>query len=102
MGDRTDFVHLLADFLKAKPSEDALRSYAEKFPDRFMQGMAIAGRLAGFTEKLEVKHSGTLAAFVEEISGLSDAELLKKARETGLRPIEPLNAAAKNLAYRGE
>lgn len=67
---RQPFRDLLARFLLAAPSAGAIVEQAEKHPDRWAQSTAIVGRLAGFTEKLEVE--GTLT---HKIQDLSDVQL---------------------------
>src|SRR4029453_13497807 len=53
------------------PSPDAIAKYAAKAPDRWAQGVAVAGRLAGYTERSEMDVSGT----IHHVHHLSDAEL---------------------------
>lgn len=81
MGDRADFVRLTAEWLQHGPDSQALRAYANAYPDRWMQGLTMAGRMAGLADKKEVHNSTTLYAFVKEIEGMSDAELFRRARQ---------------------
>lgn len=67
---RQPFRDLLARFLVAAPSGEAIAEQAEKHPDRWAQSTAIVARLGGFNEKLEVEGSLALS-----IQGLSDAQL---------------------------
>jgi len=62
---------VLGRYLQATPDLEALAAQAEKFPDRWAQGLAIAGRLAGYTEKLEIEGS----VDVHHLHHLSDLEL---------------------------
>lgn len=68
---RAPFRRILQLYAGAAPSPEALAAQAEKFPDRWAQGLAIAGRLAGYTEKLEIE--GTID--VHHLHRLSDMEL---------------------------
>jgi hypothetical protein len=68
---RAPFRRILQRYADAAPSPEALATQAEKFPDRWAQGLAIAGRLAGYTEKLEIE--GTVD--VHHLHRLSDMEL---------------------------
>lgn len=67
---RQPFRDLLARFLVAAPTEEAIAQQAEKHPDRWAQSTVIVARLGGFSEKLEVE--GSLSMRIE---GLSDAQL---------------------------
>lgn len=71
---RAPFRRVLARYLQAIPDLEALAAQAERNPDRWAQGLAIAGRLAGYTEKLDVEVSGALL----HLQTLSDAELEAK------------------------
>jgi len=63
---------VLGRYLQATPDLEALAAQAEKFPDRWAQGLAIAGRLAGYTEKLEIEGltDEEWAAFQEALAEL--------------------------------
>ena len=65
-----------------------LAAQADQYPDRWAQGLAIAGRLAGYTEKLEI--DGTVD--INHLHRLSDAELELKiaALERELHPKPPI------------
>ena len=65
-----------------------LEAWMLRHPDRAAQAQAIMARLAGYTEKLEVRHSG------QSLDALSDAELEQEvSRRLGL-PVEQLRALA--------
>jgi len=68
---RAPFRRVLSRYLEAAPSLDALTAQANRNPDRWAQGLAIAGRLAGYTEKLEIEGS----VDVHHLHRLSDMEL---------------------------
>ena len=71
---RAPFRRVLTRYLQAIPDLEALAAQAERYPDRWAQGLAIAGRLAGYSEKLDVDVSGELL----HAHTLSDAELEAK------------------------
>src|SRR4030095_5022964 len=62
---------ILAAYVDAAPDPEALAAQAEKYPDRWAQGLAIVGRLAGFSEKLEIEGS----VDIHHLHLLSDMEL---------------------------
>ena len=66
---RAPFTAILANAIGAEPTEDELKKFAAKSPDRWAQLIAIFGRLSGFTEKTEIRHA------IHDYSAMSDAEL---------------------------
>lgn len=70
LATRVPFRHVLARLLNLAPSDDAIGRIAEKNPDRWAQTLAIVGRLAGYSEKLEVEDSREM-----RLRKLSDMEL---------------------------
>ena len=68
---RAPFRRILSRYVQAAPALEALAAQAEKFPDRWAQGLAISGRLAGYSEKLEIEGS----VDVHHLHHLSDLEL---------------------------
>jgi hypothetical protein len=60
--------------IESAPSPEAISSLAERQPDRWGQLLALVGRLAGYTEKLEAEVS-----ISTKINEMSDAELLAEA-----------------------
>lgn len=98
--DRLPFTDQLAEWLEAWRSAlsgaDApkqLEAWMLKHPDRAAQAQAIFARLAGYTEKLEIRSTaGSLDA-------LSDAELEREVgRRFGLEPEQLRALAAKPVA----
>jgi len=77
MCSRAPFRRILTRYIEAAPDLNALAAQAEKHPDRWAQGLAIAGRLAGYSEKVEVEAS----LDVHHLHELSDAELDARIRE---------------------
>lgn len=75
-GRREPFLELLADFIDAKPDQEALAQFARKSPDRWAQSIAIFAKPAGYNDRVEVDM--TLAA---KVQSMPDAELLRRLRE---------------------
>ena len=82
MLQREPFRDLLATILACAPDEEALRAFARKSPDRWMQALAIAGRLSGYTEKTEARETNLYM----QINVLSDADL-RQLHEDTLRQL---------------
>lgn len=81
---RQPFRDQVAKLLLAAPTQKAIEELATRAPDRYWQAVAIAARLAGFSDKLEVE--GNIAV---QVSQLSDAELMAQ--------IVALKAQAKSI-----
>lgn len=78
--NRSPFRDILAEQLAAMPTAEQMRAYFAKYPDRAMQALTQAARLAGYSEKTEITQN-----IYAIIAGASDAELmarLTKALET--------------------
>ena len=73
---RSPFREELAKVLGHAPTADAIENYANKYPDRWGQLVAILSRLSGYTPELKVE--GTIHHRVE---ALSDYQILKKIKE---------------------
>ena len=79
-----------SEALRQPDAPKDLRSWMLRHPDRAAQAQAIFARLAGYTEKLEIKSSG------QTLDALSDAELEHEvARRFGLTPSSLRALAAK-------
>jgi hypothetical protein len=68
---RAPFRRILSDLVVATPGVEELRTFARKAPDRHAQSMAIVGKLAGFSEKLEI--DGSLAMRIDK---MCDSQLI--------------------------
>ena len=96
--DRTPFVEQLdqwlqvwSDALSRPNAPKDLEAWMLKHPDRAAQAQAIFGRLAGYTEKLEVRTDRYAS-----LDALSDAELeAEVSRRLGLSPEQLRAIAAK-------
>jgi len=74
---RAPFRRILSRYVEAAPDLNALAAQDEKHPDRWAQGLAIVGRLAGYSERVEVE--GSLD--VHHLHQLSDLELEARLQE---------------------
>jgi hypothetical protein len=73
---RAPFRTELARLLGCLPDEESIRKFGKKHVDRLYQSVAIVGRLAGFSEKVQV--DGSLSF---NINQTSDAEKLRLIAE---------------------
>jgi len=69
---RSPFRSVMCDWLGAAPGEDDLKKFSAKSPDRWSQGVAILGRLCGYSDRLEVESDINITRRIE---GLSDMEV---------------------------
>jgi hypothetical protein len=81
---RNPFRDELAKVLANSPNDEDLAAFAKKSPDRWGQLIAILGRLAGYSDKLEVSGS-----FEYNVNELSDAQVHSK-REKLLAKLQEL------------
>jgi hypothetical protein len=71
---REPFRELLDQWLANGPTDEQIQKIAAKTPDRWTQGLAVIGRLAGYTERTEI----TRDVDVLHVSAMSDAALEMK------------------------
>jgi hypothetical protein len=71
---RAPFRRVLAELIGARPTPEAIRRFADKYPDRWAQAVSIMGGLAGYER-------GVVEVNVFNIKGLSDADLVKRLAE---------------------
>lgn len=69
--DRTPFIDLMVEWLRAAPSPEAIAAFAERAPGLYINALAALGRLSGFTEKTET----LINLNVIDPRKLSDADL---------------------------
>ena len=81
--DRSPFMELLAKFIESVPSEDALRAFARRNPDKWVTAIFAIQRMSGYTEKTETTVNMNLAVAVGR---MSDSQLEDKLREMGIDP----------------
>jgi hypothetical protein len=73
--DRTPFLDLLAIWLESAPSEDQIKSFARKNPDKWVNSLSQIARTAGFTDKTELTHNINLV-----VGQMSDSQLEDRLR----------------------
>jgi len=68
------FEELLADFLRAKPDQKSINAAAKRSPDRFMQGVTQAAKLAGLAGPDVEINIGGLRGLAVRLERMSDSE----------------------------
>lgn len=68
---RSPFRKVLAELIEAKPTPEAVRRFADKYPDRWAQAVSMMAGLSGFDR-------GVIELNVFNIKGLSDIELMRR------------------------
>jgi hypothetical protein len=68
---RSPFKAELSRVLGCQPDEESIRGFAKRQPDRYYQAVCILGKLAGFSDKLEVEGNLNM-----KMKAMSDMELL--------------------------
>lgn len=71
---RSPFRKVLAELIEAKPTPEAVRRFADKYPDRWAQAVSMMAGLSGFDR-------GVIEVNVFNIKGLSDAELMRRLEQ---------------------
>lgn len=71
---RQPFRDLLREMIGAAPTPEAIRRFADKYPDRWAQATSILAGLAGYER-------GIVEVNVFHIKGLSDADLMRRLDE---------------------
>ena len=84
---REPFRDLLMRLLEAEPDPEKVKTYAEKYPDKWGQLLSMIGRLAGYHERLEVANSHVVA-----LAQLSDADLMARLQDSLEKLGVPVNA----------
>lgn len=91
--DRGPFLDLTARFLRNAPSEDAIKSKAEKDPESWARSTRVMATLGGYTERSEhvnvnVNASDMVRALVARV-GLDRARVTLEASAPGLLALLP-------------
>ncbi len=73
---REPFTDVLAALIGALPDPKAMQFFANRYPNKWAQAVAIFAKLAGYHDKMEVK--GIIAV---NVSMMSDSQLLEKLSE---------------------
>ena len=79
------FAEKLALAFEVGPTKQELRHFAAKKPGEWATLVKTLASLAGYADKKAVSHDGVIA----HIHGMSDAELLERARSLSLGRTEP-------------
>jgi hypothetical protein len=81
---RVPFRKVLAELVGAKPTPEAVRRFADKYPDRWAQAVSIMAGLAGYER-------GVVELNLFNVRGLADSALLTELQEVraALRKIAP-------------
>lgn len=79
---RVPFRKLLGELIGAAPTAEAIRAFAEKYPDRWAQAVSIFAGLAGFEK-------GLVSLNVYNVGAMSDVQLLAEiaAGDAGLEKL---------------
>lgn len=71
---RTPFRKVLGELLECKPTPEAVRRFADKYPDRWAQAVSMMAGLSGFDR-------GVVEVNVFNVKGLSDVDLMARYAE---------------------
>lgn len=74
---RSPFRRMLADYLGFAPTTEALQKFANKSPDRWIQGAVMLAQLAGYSKEVHVVSETTV-----NVSVMSDADIQVRLNET--------------------
>jgi hypothetical protein len=74
---RGPFRELLARFLMAAPTDDAIHDEGQKYPNRWVQNIQMLAKSAGYKDGVEVEVN-----LNQWIASASDAELAQKLKES--------------------
>ena len=88
---RQPFRDITARLLSNSPTDQQLKAFAEKSPDRWAQAVAIFARLGGFHDKLEIEGALKLTKDMSDSEVLiAIEELERKLQASGMisQPIE--------------
>lgn len=73
---RTPFQELLAAYIDCAPSTEAIKAFAEEYPDRYFKALAILTPLAGYKETVTHEHNYLIA-----IHNMPDSEIEVRRKE---------------------
>lgn len=91
---RTPFVAELSDWLGTKPTRAALQKFANRFPDRWVNGISALAKLVGYADKSETTHNIniTLAARLQTARGRDAIDAMPASAVVPLTLAAPLAA----------
>lgn len=74
---RSPFRRMLADYLGFAPTPEALKRFADKAPDRWIQGAVMLAQLSGYQKEVHVQQDVAV-----NVSVMSDAQIAERLAET--------------------
>ena len=77
---REPFTDILACIIAAEPDLEAIKAFANRYPNKWAQAVQIFAHLAGYHDKLQVNSDITLG-----VLQMSDAELMVRLAEAQAR-----------------
>lgn len=80
---RSPFQRIVADYLACAPSPEAIKNFAEKFPDRYAAALAGLAPLAGFQKEINVQSTN-----IHLVANLADSTLTARLQAAEQRLIE--------------
>ncbi len=81
--DRTPFQRALANHVAIQPSDEALQTFADKYPDRHAQAITMYSRLSGYADAPTINVS-----IQAKVQALGDAQLTLELAQVQRRMIE--------------
>jgi len=94
--DRSPFLNLLGMYLELFPSPEALEAFAERYPDKYLMGLHVLARTAGFTDKTEATVQVNVNVRTMSDSQLED-RLARMASELGIEHKPVIDVQAESV-----
>ncbi len=88
--DRSPFIELLAGWLECIPSQEAVRAFARRSPDKYAASLVQIAQLAGYTAKTESTMNVNIAVAIGQLSDSQIEDRLALLAQQGdiLRTID--------------
>ncbi len=80
------FQELMATYIEAAPSKEAINVFAEKYPDRYAQALSILRKAAGYKEDQAPTNQYNI--LIQNMAEMSDSELLQQIEHIEANTIE--------------
>lgn len=85
---RSPFQTELSKILVCSPDRESIRAFANKYPDRWAQAVAIMSRLSGYSDKLELTGSLSVEAKTRTMSDMElDEEIKRREKELNEKDV---------------
>ena len=78
------FQGMLAHFMECQPDQHSIREFAKKYPDRYVQALVMASKLAGYRSDAPIVQNNLFMV----IQGMSDSELRQLNQELEVKRKE--------------